>query len=124
MSRVLIIAAAEFEQAVRSRAFLIGLLAVPLLMALAFGIQALTARRDTSERRFAIVDRTGVLGPAIVEAARRHNAEQTSPSGRRTGPSFLPEIASTDGGADDERPAGAVRSRAARRVVRLRRDPA
>ena len=40
-------------------------------MALAFGIQALTARRDTSERRFAIVDRTGVLGPAIVEAARR-----------------------------------------------------
>jgi ABC-2 type transport system permease protein len=101
MSRVLIIAAAEFEQAVRSRAFLIGLLAVPFLMALAFGIQALTARRDTSDRHFAIVDRTGVLGPPIVEAARLHNAEQTSPSGRRTGPWFLPEIASTGNGADD-----------------------
>ncbi len=92
MSKVLIIAAAEFEQAVRSRAFLIGLLGLPLLMALAFGVQALTARRDTSERHFAIVDRTGVLGPAIVEAARLHNAEETSPSGRRTGPVFLPEL--------------------------------
>ena len=101
MSRVLIIAAAEFEQAVRSRAFLIGLMAVPLLMALAFGIQALTARRDTSERRFGIVDRTGVLAPAIVEGAHRRNLEQTSPSGRRTGPSFLPEIAATGGRADD-----------------------
>lgn len=101
MSRVLIIAAAEFEQAVRSRAFLIGLLAVPLLMGLAFGIQALTARRDTSERRFAIVDRTGQVAPAIVEAARRHNAEEISPSGRRTGPTFLPEIVSIDGGADE-----------------------
>ena len=39
MSRVITIAVAEFEQAVRSRAFLIGLLALPLLMGLAFGIQ-------------------------------------------------------------------------------------
>jgi ABC-2 type transport system permease protein len=102
MSRVLIIAAAEFEQSVRSRAFLIGLLAVPLLMGLAFGIQALTARRDTSERRFAIVDRTGLIAPGIVEAARRHNNEATSPSGRRTGPVFLPEIAPVGAdGADD-----------------------
>jgi len=92
MSRVITIAVAEFEQAVRSRAFLLGLLAVPLLMALAFGIQALTARRDTSERHFAIVDRTGALAPQIVEAARQHDADQTSASGRRTGPSFLPEI--------------------------------
>lgn len=99
MSRVLIIAAAEFEQAVRSRAFLIGLLALPLLMGLAFGVQTLTARRDTSERRVAIVDRTGVLGPAIVEAARQHNAEQTSPAGRRTGPVFVPEL--VEGEASD-----------------------
>ena len=101
MPRVLIIAVAEFEQAVRSRAFLIGLLAVPLLMGLAFGIQALTARRDTSERHFAIVDRTGVIAPVIVEAARKHNAEETLPSGRRTGPAFLPEIVVADGDADD-----------------------
>jgi ABC-2 type transport system permease protein len=99
MSRVITIAVAEFEQAVRSRAFLLGLLAVPLLMALAFGIQALTARRDTSERHFAIVDRTGAIAPQIVEAARQHNAEQTSTTGRKTGPSFLPEIVSGEGQA-------------------------
>ncbi|MGV3516824.1 ABC transporter permease [Luteitalea sp.] len=101
MSRVITIAVAEFEQAVRSRAFLLGLLAVPLLMALAFGIQALTARRDTSERHFAIVDRTGAIAPQIVEAARQHNAEQTSTTGRKTGPSFLPEIVSGEGQAPD-----------------------
>jgi ABC-2 type transport system permease protein len=100
-TRVLTIAAAEFEQAVRSRAFLAGLLAVPLLMALAFGIQALTARRDTSERRFAIVDRTGVLGPVLVEAARESNAREVSPTGRRTGPSFLPELVTADTQAPD-----------------------
>ena len=60
-----------------SRAFLVGLLAVPLLMALAFGIQALTARRDTSERRFAIVDRTGVLSPA--DASSTASAAPTTP---------------------------------------------
>ena len=101
MSRVLTIAVAEFEQAVRSRAFLIGLLALPLLMGLAFGIQILTARRDTSERRFAIVDRTEMLGPALVEAARTHNAEETSSTGRRTGPWFLPELVAPDGAAAD-----------------------
>jgi ABC-2 type transport system permease protein len=101
MSRVVTIAVAEFEQAVRSRAFLIGLLALPLLMGLAFGIQVLTARRDTSERRFAIVDRTAMLGPGLVEAARAHNAEETSSTGRRTGPWFLPELVVADGAAAD-----------------------
>ncbi len=96
MPRVLTIAIAEFEQAVRSRAFLLGLLAVPLLMGLAFAVQALTARRDTSERAFAIVDRTGVVGPALVAAARGHNAEQVSSSGRRNGPAFLPEMVLAD----------------------------
>ncbi len=102
MSKVITIAVAEFEQAVRSRAFLLGLLAVPLLMGLAFGVQALTARRDSSERRFAIVDRTGVVGPALVEAARAHDAEQVSARGRRTGPSFLPELVAVDGDAAPE----------------------
>lgn len=100
MPKVLIIAIAEYEQAVRSRAFLIGLLAVPLLMGLAFGIQALTARRDTSERRFAIVDRTGVVAEAIVRGATLRNAEQVSPNGRRTGPQFLPEVVPPAGDAD------------------------
>ena len=32
---------------------------------------------------------------------RKHNAEETSPSGRRTGPVFLPEIVPADGGTDE-----------------------
>jgi ABC-2 type transport system permease protein len=101
MPKVLTIAFAEFEQAVRSRAFIIGLLALPLLMGVAFGVQALTARRDTSERRFAIVDHTGVVAAVLVEAARAHNADETSDSGRRTGPHFLPEVVTPDGEAPE-----------------------
>ena len=92
MRKVLTIAIAEFEQAVRSRAFIIGLLAVPLLMTGAFFVQSLTARRDTSERRFAIVDRTGVVAPVLVEAALAHNTEARTAAGRITGPQFLPEV--------------------------------
>ena len=103
MPKVLIIAMAEFEQAVRSRAFILGLLAVPLLMALAFGIQSLTARRDSSERRFAIVDHTGVLAEGVAAQARAHNAEQVSSTGRRTGPIFLPEIVAVDGSTETTR---------------------
>lgn len=118
MSKVLIIAIAELEQAVRSRAFLLGLLAVPLLMALAFGIQALTARRDTSERKFAIVDRTGVLGPVLVEAAREHDAGEVSSTGRRLGPSFLPELIQVDATQPDGAQDDALRLALSERVRR------
>ena len=101
MRKVLTIAIAEFEQAVRSRAFIIGLLALPLLMSAAFFIQAMTARRDTSERRFAIVDRTGVVAAALVAAAGAHNEELRTPQGRLTGPQFLPEVVPAGGQAPD-----------------------
>ncbi|MCC6165141.1 MAG: ABC transporter permease [Acidobacteria bacterium] len=101
MRKVLIIAIAELEQAVRSKAFLIGLLSVPLLMVLAFAIQTVTARRDTSERRFAILDRTGVVAPLLVEATRSHNTEATSPAGRRTGPHFAPEVVAPSNEPED-----------------------
>ena len=98
---MLTVAVAEFEQAVRSRAFLVGLLAVPLLMGLAFGVQALTARRDTSERRVAVVDHTGVIAQGLVQAARAHNADATSRTGRRTGPHFFPEVVAPGSASPD-----------------------
>src|SRR5918993_651547 len=95
MPRVITIAVAEFEQAVRSRAFLLGLLAVPLLMALAFGIQALTARRDTSERHFAIVDRTGAQA---AEAPRLALPDRVRGDGLSAFVEIPPEVLSaTDG---------------------------
>ena len=92
MSKILVIALAQLEQTIRSRAFLVGLLGVPLLTGIAFGVQALSAQRDTSERRFAIVDRSGAIAGTLVETAQRFNAEQVSPRGTRTGPAFLPQV--------------------------------
>jgi ABC-2 type transport system permease protein len=105
LPRTLIIAAAEFEAAVRSKAFLIGLLAVPVLMGAAFLLQTFAGQRDTSERALAVVDYTGVLAKPLMEEARLHNARQVDARGRATGPQFLLRIHEPD-----DRPADAVRA--------------
>lgn len=56
MRKVLVIAAREYNAAVRTRAFLIGLLMMPLLMGGNVLVQTLMQDKD---RRFAIIDRTG-----------------------------------------------------------------
>ncbi|MGH9409915.1 MAG: ABC transporter permease [Vicinamibacterales bacterium] len=85
--KTLIIAGSEFTTRTRSKAFLIGVAMMPILMGVAFGAQRLT--RDTSDRgdhRVAVVDRTGVLYDAVQAVAgewnRRLAADPSSPAGR------------------------------------------
>lgn len=92
LSRTWIIASAEFEAAVRSKAFIIGLLAMPLIMGGAFLLQAFGGQRDTSERTFAIVDRTGVLAERLVAEAEAHNRESVDQRGVVVGPRFVPRV--------------------------------
>jgi ABC-2 type transport system permease protein len=104
MRRTLIIAIAEVEAAVRSKAFIIGLLALPVIMGAAFLLQAFGTQRDTSARDVAVVDHTGVLAERLLEEAERHNAEQVDARGRASGPRFRLRVAPLDG-----RPIDAVR---------------
>jgi ABC-2 type transport system permease protein len=97
LPRVLVIAAAELEAAVRSKAFIIGLLAVPALMGIAFLLQVFGGQRDTAERVFAVVDYTGALGAPLEAAAAAHNAEMLDARGRPTGPRFVPQLVTPDG---------------------------
>lgn len=102
LARTWTIASLEFESAVRSKAFIIGLLALPVLMGAAFLLQAFGGQRDTSERRFAVVDATGVLGNRLVEAAAAYNAESVDTRGTATRARFVPRLVSADGRAPEQ----------------------
>lgn len=74
MNKVLSIARAEYLQAIRSKAFLIGLFAMPILMGggLLFQV-AMKDQVDLRERRCAVFDPSGELWPALEAAAESRN---------------------------------------------------
>jgi ABC-2 type transport system permease protein len=92
MRKTFIVAAAEFGNSVRTKAFIISMLLVPILMVLTMvGQNALMERVDTADHRFAVVDETGTLAGAIDRAAAEWNAGVVGPAGKQTGPRFLAE---------------------------------
>ncbi len=69
MSKVLAIAKSEYLTAVRSKAFLIGLFLMPVIMAGSIVVQTLVeSKADVQDRKMAVVDATGELY-AVLEAA-------------------------------------------------------
>ena len=74
MGKIGIIASTEFAASVRTKAFLVGIFLMPLLMIGSIVIQTVVADRvDTKPRRFAVVDRSGVLYPTIRTVAAAWN---------------------------------------------------
>ena len=74
MKKVLAIARAEYLQAVRSKAFLIGLFLMPVLMGGSIVVQVLLKDRvDLEERGCAVVDPTGALWPVLERASEQRN---------------------------------------------------
>ena len=91
MNRVLTIARSEFLTLVRTKAFIIGIVMMPLLSGtFVLFMKYVENHVDLSDRRFAVIDRTGVLFQPIADAAAEYN--KTSGQGdARKGPYFLPE---------------------------------
>src|SRR5262252_7122556 len=101
MSRILVVATTEFLTLVKTKAFIIGILMLPVILGLSFGFQIFAARHaDVEDHSFAVIDHTGVLYATIAAAAEEHN--QKSGTGKdRTGPYFVPsqiELGSRDAG--------------------------
>ncbi len=90
--KVGVVASTEFSSAVRTKAFLISLLLLPLIMVGSILIQTVVARRvDTSPRRFAVLDREGTFYPVIENAARARNTAVVGKDGKPYAPKFEPE---------------------------------
>src|SRR5260221_2218605 len=102
MSRILTVAQNEFLGLVRSKFFLIGILFMPVLMAVLFGFMTYAERQvDRQDRKFAVVDLTGVLYDDLARAADKFN-EAAEKDGQRTGPRFLPSAIEARGRSLDD----------------------
>jgi ABC-2 type transport system permease protein len=103
MHKALIVASTEFANSVRTKAFLISMLLMPVLMVgVGFGQKFMMERADTREFRFALVDATGVLADAVQRASAEWNAAAVGKDGKPTGARFVvvpqPARALTDDG--------------------------
>ena len=100
MTKTLVVAESEFTTLTRSRAFVIGIALMPLLMGVAFAAQRFTRNTiDRADHRFVVVDRTGVLFDMVQAVADEWNRRAAAdPSS--AGPRYLPERAGAV--ADDD----------------------
>ncbi len=95
MHKILVVILREYRAAVQTKAFLFSLLMVPIIGAVAIGVQFMIARSAGDKTLpYAIIDRTGELRPAIEAALKTHNeVEGLDPVTKaRTQPSFVVEF--------------------------------
>jgi len=102
VSRILVIARTEFLAIVRGKAFIVGVLMMPVLIGLSIAFQIFAERRaDVTDRTLAVIDHTGVLYDALAAAADEHN-RASERDGVRTGPVFILERVEPDAGPAGE----------------------
>ena len=98
MRKTLIVTQSEFGTLIRSKAFVISVVVMPIIMAGSIRLVQATLDSDTKDRTFAIIDYTGVLGAPLKALAERRNETANGPAGARVGPRFLPVELPVQGG--------------------------
>jgi ABC-2 type transport system permease protein len=77
MRKILLMAKRDYVESVRTKAFIIGLVVAPLLFGGGFfGIAILKKKPDLRDKRIAVLDRTGLVAPALVSAAAEKNTKE------------------------------------------------
>lgn len=102
MDKILVVARTEFATAVRTKAFLVSLLMLPIIYGAMILIQVFARKADVDPRPFAVIDRSGKLYPAIRQAAESYNRQRIGPDGKATESHFLPSEARQDGRSPEE----------------------
>jgi len=97
MRKVFVIAGREYRAAVRSKAFLVTLILMPVLMGASTGVQVLFKKfEDTTEKKYAVVDRSqgGKIAEALVADTATYNSVLiTDPkTGERIHPAMALEV--------------------------------
>ena len=97
MGKALRVARTEYMNAIRSKAFIIGVIMLPVMIGCSLGIQALARNKmDIKDRRLAVLDYTGRFYPVIAARARERNEREifdwsSGAKGAQIRPSFHPE---------------------------------
>ncbi len=96
MRKILVIAARDYSAAVKTKAFVISLLLMPIMMLGGIAAQALLHNvEDTRPKRVVIVDRTNdhEISDALVAASQRRNSKEIFDlAGRQNRPAYLLEV--------------------------------
>jgi len=104
-NKALIVAVSEFTTLVQSKAFIVGLLMMPVFMVIAMSVQKFTKdATDVKDRPFVVVDRTGVLYGPLKAAADDWNRASAA-TGVQTQPRFLPSEGHVERGDEQARAA-------------------
>jgi ABC-2 type transport system permease protein len=105
MRKTLIVAQSEFATLVRSKAFIISVVLMPLVMALSvFLVRTTKNTTDYKDRTFAFVDYSGVIGEPLKAVAEMYNSSSGEDSGPlvRKGARFIPVEVKPDGRNPDD----------------------
>ena len=97
MRKTWVIAVREYQAAVKSKSFVITLLAMPILMGGSIVVQiVLKDKVDIRDRKVAILDPTGQLADAVQQAANAYNATgvygDEAEKGEQVKPKFVVEL--------------------------------
>ncbi len=95
MRKILKIAVREYNEAVRTKAFVIGIVFAPIMMGGSGLAMWLTEEQvDTVDKRIAVIDRTGIVSESLLEAAQERNETgiHDEETGEQTAPAYLLEI--------------------------------
>ncbi len=107
MRKALVVAVREYQAAVKTKAFIISLLALPLIWGGSIAVQLFMRDKvDTKDKHIAILDYTGKLADAIEqEAAKRSELEifrGEGPSRRQAAPRYVMERVAPVGDDPDQ----------------------
>ncbi|MBN2411009.1 ABC transporter permease [candidate division KSB1 bacterium] len=95
MRKIFKITLREYKVSVRTKGFIIGLVLAPIVMGgslIAFAL--LKDRVDTTDKKIVILDRSGQLADAIIQAADYHNQNEIydKETGKKIRPSYFFEV--------------------------------
>jgi len=92
MPKILRIACREYKATVKTKGFIIGLALAPILMSGGFLAMLIAERNvDTTDKKIAVIDRTGQIAGIIVEAANERNKNDVhdKETGKKIKPAYL-----------------------------------
>jgi ABC-2 type transport system permease protein len=99
MYKILILALREFRTSVRTKAFIIGLIITPIFMfGSLFVMEFFKDKVDISDKTIYVLDHTGKVSTAIVDAAKYHNEHDIfdSVKNKQTKPRYIIEVIQPD----------------------------
>ncbi|RJP39922.1 MAG: ABC transporter permease [Phycisphaerales bacterium] len=92
MRKIIAVAVREYQAAVKTKAFLVMLVMMPVFMLGGIVFQMTMGKRvDTRDKRIAVVDCTGRLFDVLAQSAHERNTKHIFSGGTQIGPRFLLE---------------------------------